>query len=78
MEIEFVVRGKGFFKNLNDIEDVVVAVKNNSPIRVKDLASVQIGPGFREGALDKNGIESVGGVVTMRFGENPLEVIKKN
>lgn len=74
---EFVVRGKGFFKNLNDIEDVVVAVKNNSPIRVKDLASVQIGPGFRRGALDKNGIESVGGVVTMRFGENPAQVIKK-
>jgi Cu(I)/Ag(I) efflux system membrane protein CusA/SilA len=72
---EFVVRGKGFFKSISDIENVVVAVKNNSPIRVKDLASVNIGPGFRRGALDKNGIESVGGVVTMRFGENPKEVI---
>lgn len=74
---EFVVRGKGFFKSLSDIENVVVAVKNNSPIRVKDLASVHIGPGFRRGALDKNGIEAVGGVVTMRFGENPAEVIEK-
>ena len=72
---EFVVRGKGFFKSISDIENVVVAVKNNSPIRVKDLASVNIGPGFRRGALDKNGVESVGGVVTMRFGENPKEVI---
>lgn len=72
---EFVVRGKGFFKSITDIENVVVAVKNNSPIRVKDLASVNIGPGFRRGALDKNGVESVGGVVTMRFGENPKEVI---
>ncbi|MGB0454053.1 MAG: efflux RND transporter permease subunit, partial [Bacteriovoracaceae bacterium] len=72
---EFVVRGKGFFKNISDIENVVVAVKNNSPIRVNDLASVNIGPGFRRGALDKNGVESVGGVVTMRFGENPKEVI---
>ena len=57
------------------MENVVVAVKNNSPIRVKDLASVNIGPGFRRGVLDKNGVESVGGVVTMRFGENPKEVI---
>lgn len=72
---EFIVRGKGFFKNISDIENVVVAVKNNSPIRVKDLASVQIGAAFRRGALDKNGIESVGGVVTMRYGENPKEVV---
>ncbi len=74
---EFVVRGKGFFKTIADIENVVVAVKNDSPIRIKDLASVNIGPGFRRGALDKNGVESVGGVVTMRFGENPKVVIDK-
>lgn len=72
---EFIVRGKGFLKSIDDIENIVVGIKNNSPIRVKDLASVNIGPGFRRGALDKNGIESVGGVVTMRFGENPKEVI---
>ncbi len=72
---EFIVRGKGFFKSLSDIENVVVTVKNSTPVRVSDLSSVQYGPGFRRGALDKNGIESVGGVVTMRFGENPKEVI---
>ena len=72
---EFIVRGKGFFKSITDIENVVVAVKNQTPIRVKDLASVHLGAGFRRGALDKNGRESVGGVVTMRFGENPKEVI---
>ena len=72
---EFIVRGKGFFKSLSDIENVVVTVKNKTPIRVKDLASVNTGPGFRRGALDKNGTESVGGVVTMRFGENPKQVI---
>lgn len=72
---EFIVRGKGFFKSITDIENVVVAVKNQTPIRVKDLASVYLGAGFRRGALDKNGRESVGGVVTMRFGENPKEVI---
>ncbi len=72
---EFVVRGKGFFKSLSDIENVVIAVKDKTPIRVKDVASVGHGPGFRRGALDKNGTEAVGGVVTMRFGENPKQVI---
>jgi Cu(I)/Ag(I) efflux system membrane protein CusA/SilA len=72
---EYVVRGKGFFKSLSDIENVVVAVKDNTPIRVKDIASVGTGPAFRRGALDKNGIESVGGVVTMRYGENPKVII---
>ena len=72
---ELIVRGKGFFRSLKDIENVVIAVKNKTPIRVKDIASVSIGPGFRRGALDKNGEESVGGVVTMRFGENPQQVI---
>ncbi|CBW26589.1 putative cation efflux system protein [Halobacteriovorax marinus SJ] len=72
---EFIVRGKGFFKSIGDIENVVVSVRNKTPIRVSDLASVQTGPSFRRGALDKNGSEAVGGVVTMRFGENPKEVI---
>jgi len=74
---EFIVRGKGFFKSISDIENVVIAIKNKTPIRVKDVASVGFGPGFRRGALDKNGVEAVGGVVTMRFGENPKRVIDK-
>ena len=74
---EFIVRGKGFFKSLTDIENVVLANKNKTPIRVKDVATVGFGPGFRRGALDKNGTEAVGGVVTMRFGENPKQVIDK-
>ena len=74
---EYVVRGKGFFKSIEDIENVVVAIKNKTPIRVKDLATVKVGPAFRRGALDKNGEEAVGGVVTMRFGENPKEVIER-
>lgn len=74
---EFIVRGKGFFRSLEDIRNVVIAVKNGSPIRVQDVASVGTGPGFRRGALDKNGTEAVGGVVTMRFGENPQEVIDR-
>ena len=73
---EFLVRGLGFFESLTDIEDVVVAIKNKTPIRVKDLARISTGPGFRRGALDKNGQETVGGLVTMRFGENPARVIE--
>ena len=73
---EFIVRGKGFFKSLSDIENVVIAVKNKTPIYVKDVASVGLGPAFRRGVLDKDGLETVGGVVTMRFGENPKQVIQ--
>lgn len=76
-EREFLVRGKGFFRSLSDIENVVITIKDKTPIRVKDIASVGTGPAFRRGALDKNGTEAVGGVVTMRFGENPKEVIDK-
>lgn len=72
---EFVVRGKGFFTALEDIENVVIAVRNNVAVRVRDVARVGVGPAFRRGALDKNGTASVGGVVTMRYGENPQEVI---
>ncbi|MCO4794923.1 MAG: efflux RND transporter permease subunit [Bacteriovoracaceae bacterium] len=74
---EMIVRGLGFFKSLSDIEDVVIGVKNNTPIRIKDVAKVGTGPGFRRGALDKNGKEAVGGVVTMRFGENPAKTLEK-
>lgn len=74
---EFVVRGKGFFKDLSDIQNTVIAVKNGTPIRIKDVARVGVGPAFRRGALDRNGLEAVGGVVAMRFGENPKEVISK-
>ncbi len=72
---EFVVRGKGFFTSLQDIENAVIAVRNNVAVRVQDVARVGVGPAFRRGALDKNGIASVGGVVTMRYGENPHTVI---
>ena len=74
---EFIVRGKGFFKNLDDIRNLVLAVKKGTPIRIQDVATVGLGPSFRRGALDKNGTEAVGGVVAMRFGENPKEVISR-
>jgi copper/silver efflux system protein len=73
---EFIVRGLGFIKNEKDIENIVVAEREGVPIYVKNLGSVTTGPDFRRGALDKKGKEAVGGVVLMRYGENPLTVIK--
>lgn len=49
--------------------------RDGVPVRIRDLAQVQLGPDLRSGAIDLNGSEAVGGVVVMRFGENPREVI---
>ncbi len=75
--MEFIVRGVGFIKNVSDIENIVIDVKNGVPIYVKNIATVTIGPEFRRGALDKEGREVTGGVVIMRYGENPLKVIER-
>ncbi|MGK7393243.1 MAG: efflux RND transporter permease subunit [Candidatus Cyclobacteriaceae bacterium M3_2C_046] len=74
---EYLVRGLGYVKNITDIEQSVVAVNNNTPIRVKDVAVVQLGPAARRGGLDKAGAEATGGVVVARYGSNPLEVINQ-
>ena len=73
---EYVVRGLGYIQSLEDLEESVVAVRDNTPIRIKDVAHVGMGPAQRRGALDKAGAEAVGGVVVARYGENPLEVIQ--
>jgi len=74
--VEYVIRGIGFIKSLKDIEDSVVKVTRNLPIRVKDVARVTLGPGLRRGVLDKGGAEVVGGVAVVRYGANPLQAIK--
>lgn len=81
--MEFIVRGRGFIgsgkselETIEQIENTVVESRGGVPIRVIDLADVQTGPSFRRGALDFNGQEAVGGVVVMRYGENPRNVIK--
>ncbi len=73
--VEYVIRGLGFIKDLKDIENTVVKETANVPIRVKDVATVSLGPAMRRGALDKGGAEAVGGVVVVRHGANPLAVI---
>ena len=72
---EYLVRGLGYIKSLSDLEESVVSVKNNVPIRLKDVAKIQFGPAGRRGGLDKSGVEAVGGVAVARYGANPLAVI---
>ncbi|MEP2770625.1 MAG: efflux RND transporter permease subunit [Fulvivirga sp.] len=74
-QAEYLVRGLGYIKSLEDLELAVVAVNENVPIRIKDIGRVALGPATRRGALDKDGAEVVGGVVVARYGSNPLEVI---
>jgi len=73
---EYLVRALGYIKSLDDLEASVVTVRNNVPIRLKDVAKIHYGPATRRGGLDKDGVEAVGGVVVARYGENPLAVIE--
>jgi len=75
--VEFLIRGKGFIKKIEDIENIVVAQHQGTPIYIKSIGKVTLGGDFRRGALDKEGQEAVGAVVLMRYGENPLEVINR-
>ena len=73
--VEYIIRGLGYVKNLDDLELSVVAVRNNVPVRIKDVANVAFGPATRRGGLDKAGSEAVGAVVVARYGSNPMDVI---
>jgi Cu(I)/Ag(I) efflux system membrane protein CusA/SilA len=73
---EYLVRGLGYIKNLEDLEKAVIVQHNNTPIRIKDVAKVHFGPETRRGGLDKGGAEATGAVVVARYAANPLEVIE--
>jgi Cu(I)/Ag(I) efflux system membrane protein CusA/SilA len=73
---EFIVRGLGFIKSIEDIENIVIGSRKGVPVYIKNVGEVTVGPDFRRGALDKEGAEVTGGVVLMRYGENPLKVIE--
>ena len=77
-ETEFMVRGLGYIKSLQDIKDIPVMVdkKSGTPVYIRDIADVTIGPLMRRGLVESNGEgEVVGGIVVMRYGENALDVI---
>lgn len=73
---EYLVRGLGYIKKVSDLEEAVVTVRNGVPVKVKDVAFVNLGPATRRGGLDKEGVEAVGGVVVARYGSNPMQVIQ--
>jgi Cu(I)/Ag(I) efflux system membrane protein CusA/SilA len=75
--VEYVIRGLGFIKSLDDLRKTVITQRDNVPITLEQIAEIQFGPALRRGALDKAGAEAVGGVVVTRYGENPLAVIQR-
>ncbi len=75
--VEYLVRGLGFLENLEDIARTAVKSDGQTPVRVEDVATVTLGPALRRGVLDKSGVEAVGGIVTVRYGANPMQVIEQ-
>ena len=73
--MEYVVRGLGLIESVKDIEDIVLTSMNGTPVYIRNVAAVQLGPEFRRGLLDKGGTDAVGGVVVIRYGANALDVI---
>jgi len=78
-ETEFMVRARGYIKSISDIENIPLGVNSSgTPILIKQVATVQIGPELRRGVADWNGEgETVGGIVVMRYGENALKTIER-
>jgi len=75
---EYMVRGLGYLESVQDIENVVLAARNGTPLRVADVARVQLGPDLRRGVADKNGQgDVVTGIVVMRHGADALDVIDR-
>ncbi len=74
-QAEYLVRGLGYVKSIEDLQNTVVSAKDYTSLRIKDIANVHLGPETRRGILDKEGAEVVGGVVVARHGANPMEVI---
>ncbi|MDX2246453.1 MAG: efflux RND transporter permease subunit [Bacteroidia bacterium] len=74
--VEYTIRGQGYVKSIQDIEDAVVIQRAGVSVRIRQVARVFSGPAPRQGALDKEGAEVVGGIVVVRYGANPQAVIE--
>ena len=73
---EYFVRGRGYIKDPRDIENIVLKVENGTPVYVRNVGTVHLGPDIRRGVAELDGKgETVGGIVVMRYGENALTVI---
>jgi len=75
-DMSYIIRGLGYIKNISDVENIPISMRNSIPIKIKDIGSVQMGGDLRLGIFDMNGTgEVVGGIVVMRYGENANKVI---
>ena len=74
--VAYFLRGRGWISGIADLEEAEIIARDGVAVRVRDVAHVTTGPAPRRGALDKGGSEAVGGVVVVRYGENPLAVIE--
>src|SRR5437867_3894747 len=73
---EYFIRGRGYIKKMEDIENIVLKVENGTPVYLKNVATVHLGGDIRRGVAELDGRgETVGGIVVMRYGENALNVI---
>src|SRR6266446_6386680 len=73
---DYMIRGLGYVHSVADLEQISVATNNGTPVLIRDLGVVSLGPDLREGAAEWNGDgETVGGIVVMRYGQNALTVI---
>ena len=77
-DMGYIIKGSGYIKNIKEIEEIPLKTVNSTPIRVKDVAAVQMGGDLRLGIIDENGQgEKVGGIVIMRYGENAKDIIDR-
>jgi Cu(I)/Ag(I) efflux system membrane protein CusA/SilA len=75
-EFEFIIRGRGYLKSIADLSNVVLKVENGTPVLLKDVARVELGPDERRGITELNGEgEVASGIALQRFGQNALDVI---
>src|SRR3979411_3193342 len=75
-EFEFIIRGRGYLKSVSDLSNVVVKVENGTPVLLKDVARIELGPDERRGIAELNGEgEVASGIALQRFGANALNVI---
>src|SRR5437016_3853440 len=73
---EYYIRGRGYIKKIEDIENIVLKVENSTQVYLKNVANVHLGADIRRGVAELDGRgEAVGGIVVMRYGENALNVI---
>jgi len=76
-DMAYIIRGKGYIKSKEDVENIALINYNGIPVRVKDIGSVQMGGDLRLGIFDMDGQgEVVGGIIVMRYNENANKVIE--